>query len=425
MEQLTFSFWQAARQAEIQALKQLVCYGQLVSEISHFIHQLQRERGISNIFLASSAALFAKERRQQQQCCEQAEQQLRGLLHKFYRQTQTAAQHSRLLSHITLALQGGDHLAALRRQIQQQKVTALQATEAFSRLIAAWLAVVLESADLSCDAAITRLLVALFHLLQSKEYAGQERAWGAFGLASGNIDAALAQRLLLLQQAQQHSATVFLQFAGETALQQWQQLELAPDTLKFQQCRLLLQQLAGGTAPVPEISDLWYQFASHRIDQMQQIQAGLSQQLKQLTEQQLQRSSSQYQQQTAQQLSQPGQHTESNLLSDASMPGLLGALPLPEAATAPLLQAPGSFYQLLSEQAQYIRQMQLELSAAKQAITEQKLINRAKLLLMQQQKQTEEQAYRQLQQQAMQQQCRIATIAEQVLHSFQVLQSGG
>jgi hypothetical protein len=424
MNHPTALFLLAAKQAEIKALQQLSTSCLLVTSISELVHQLQRERGISNIFLASGCELFALQRQQQLLQSVQAEQQLRTALNKQYLQGTEPCQSSRLLSGISLALQGVDHLAGLREQIQLQKITPLQATEAYSRLIAAWLAVVLESADLACDAGVTRFLVALFNLLQTKEYAGQERAWGAMGLASGQLTTELAERLLLLQQAQQHSSAVFLEFATTEQQQQWHQLDQATAAKQLRQLRTMIQQLSGTAAPVPAVSDLWYQFATERMDEMHLLQAGLTAQLQQLTSATVE-AAQQKLKQHQHKLTELSELTELpassglTLLIDPSMPGLYGASLVPAGQAEPSVQAPSrSFYQLLSEQAQHIRQMHTELTDARRAISEQKLIDRAKLLLMQYKKLTEEQAYRQLQQSAMKQQCRIADVADAVVKAL-------
>lgn len=421
MNHPTALFLLAAKQAEIKALQQLSTSCLLVTSISELVHQLQRERGISNIFLASGCELFAKQRQQQLLQSVQAEQELRTALNKQYLQGAEPCYSSRLLSGISLALQGVDHLAGLREQVQLQKITPLQATEAYSRLIAAWLAVVLESADLACDAGITRFLVALFNLLQTKEYAGQERAWGAMGLASGQLTTELAERLLLLQQAQQHSAAVFLEFATTEQQQQWHLLEDATAAKQLRQLRTMMQQLAGTAAPVPAVSDLWYQFATERVDAMHLLQAGLTSELQQLTSATVAAAQQQLQQHQHKltELTELPARSGLTLLIDTSMPGLYGASVLPSSQAEQNLQAPiRSFYQLLSEQAQRIRQMHTELTDARRAISEQKLIDRAKLLLMQFKKLTEEQAYRQLQQSAMKQQCRIADVADAVVKAL-------
>ncbi len=418
MNHPTAQFLLAAKQAEIKALQQLSINCLLVTSISELVHQLQRERGISNIFLASGCEVFVQQRQQQLLQSTKAEQQVRNQLTTQYLQASEPCHSSRLLSGVCLALQGMDHLAELREQVGKQQCTALQSTEAYSRLIAAWLAVVLESADLAGDAVITRLLVALFNLLQSKEYAGQERAWGAMGFASGQLSTELAERLLLLQQAQQHSAAVFLEFATEPQQQQWQGLEQATATQQLRQLRTMIQQLAGTAAPVPAVSDLWYQFATERMDAMHLLQAELTTQLQQLTAETVEAAQQQLQQHHSKliELAELAGSQGLTLLIDPSMPGLYGASVLPHSATEQAVQAPSrSFYQLLSEQAQHIRQMQTELANARRAISEQKLIDRAKILLMQYKHLTEEQAYRQLQQSAMKQQCRIADVADVVV----------
>ncbi len=86
----------------------------------------------------------------------------------------------RLLSSITFALQGMDHLPDLRNKIAAQQLTPLESTNAYCRLITGLLDVVFEAADVASDPTMTRLLVALFNFMQGKEYAGQERAWGAY-----------------------------------------------------------------------------------------------------------------------------------------------------------------------------------------------------------------------------------------------------
>lgn len=421
MNHPTAQFLLAAKQAEIKALQQLSGNGLLVTCISELIHQLQRERGISNIFLASVSELFSQQRQEQLRQSTKAEQQLRSQLTVQYLQGAESCNSSRLLSGICLALQGMDHLAELREQVGKQQCTALQSTEAYSRLIAAWLAVVLESADLACDAAITRSLVALFNLLQAKEYAGQERAWGAMGLASGQLNTELAQRLLLLLQAQQHSTEVFLQFATTDQQQQWHQLNQGTAAKQLQQLRTMIQQLSGTAEPVPMISDLWYQLATERMDAMHLLQASLTATLQQLTSAAVAAAQQQLQQHRLKlhELTELPVSSGLTLLIDPIRPGLYGASVVPADFVETNMQAPSrSFYQLLSEQAQHIYQMQSELTDARRAISEQKLIDRAKLLLMQYKKLTEEQAYRQLQQSAMKQQCCIADVADAVVKAL-------
>jgi AmiR/NasT family two-component response regulator len=66
--------------------------------------------------------------------------------------------------------------------------------------------------------------------------------------------------------------------------------------------------------------------------------------------------------------------------------------------------------------------MQDELQAARQALNERKLIEKAKGLLMQHRQLTEEQAWRQLRQAAMEQNRRLVDVAERVIGLIGILQ---
>ena len=79
------------------------------------------------------------------------------------------------------------------------------------------------------------------------------------------------------------------------------------------------------------------------------------------------------------------------------------------------LSAHRSFYDLLRGQAQYIEDMSRELEEAKRAITEHKLVDRAKLILMQQFQLNENDAYRKLQKQAMNEHKKLTDIAATVV----------
>ena len=64
MPQLTTSedFLLAAKHAEIAALQQLQVNCRLVGRVTELIHELQRERGLSNIYLVSDGQRYAQQR---------------------------------------------------------------------------------------------------------------------------------------------------------------------------------------------------------------------------------------------------------------------------------------------------------------------------------------------------------------------------
>ena len=81
MPQLTTSedFLLAAKHAEIAALQQLQVNCRLVGRVTELIHELQRERGLSNIYLVSDGQRYAQQRAD--------ELEVTGIAQKQFRQT--------------------------------------------------------------------------------------------------------------------------------------------------------------------------------------------------------------------------------------------------------------------------------------------------------------------------------------------------
>ena len=60
-------YLQASCESDIASLQRLLRTGQLLAAVSELVHQLQRERGASNIWICSQGKLFSQERRAREQ----------------------------------------------------------------------------------------------------------------------------------------------------------------------------------------------------------------------------------------------------------------------------------------------------------------------------------------------------------------------
>jgi hypothetical protein len=85
--------------------------------------------------------------------------------------------------------------------------------------------VVFEAADGATDPEISRLLVAMFNFMQGKEFAGQERAFGAATLALGRSDEAQRVQWLHLIESQERCFQVFTDFSSDQVLALWRESE--------------------------------------------------------------------------------------------------------------------------------------------------------------------------------------------------------
>lgn len=417
----TEQFLLAAKQSEIHSLTNLASNCEVVTAVSELIHQLQRERGISNIFLASKGQRFGYQRKLQIEHSDQCEHQLRQLLKAHYLDTDLSSGTMRLFNGVAFVLQGLDNLHHLRQQVDQLDIDASDTTRALSRLISGLLSVVFEAADIAAEPAVTRALVAMFNFMQGKEYAGQERAWAAIGLAEGQFDSLQCDRLLHLQEAQRRSFDVFYEFATPEEQQLWQQIESSEQVQDFVQLRSMINRLGQGDPVSPEISEVWYDLATRRIDLMKGLEDELASALLRVSQKQVVRAKQNLQQHRQQLQTLATVTTPSSspltMLYDPEVPSLYGSgsFNVNELSQGFSPELARSIYDLVKGQAEHLKQVSHELNEARRALRERKLIERAKGLLMHTMGMSEEQAHRTMQQRAMELNSRLVDVAQTLI----------
>jgi hypothetical protein len=422
----TRRFLYAAKLAELKTLKQLSDNCQLVTVICGVIHEFQKERGVSNVYLASMGMHYLQRRFIQIQNSQNAQQLLMEILNRHYIESKQNTDNYRLLFSITLSLQGIDNLTKLRKSVEKHKITPLESTQAYCRLIGSLISIIFEAANISSDTGITMQLVALFNFIQAKEYAGQERAWGAIGFAESHFTEKIYHQLHQLQDSQIRSIDVFLEYTDTSHQTTWQTLiqnKVTDEVVKFRQ---LISQLRGGDPVSSEISEAWYESTTQRIDQMYLIESSLSQQLIAVSIRKVKESETElkaHKTDMERQVYLAGS-SDSPLttLFKLDMPGLLGVNSgnehnQAENSISPKkgnhLQKP--IYDLLLKQSRRIEEMSGELDVAKQSLSDQKLVNRAKLLLIQQLKLSETEAHHKIQQAAMKKGLTLVGVAENII----------
>jgi hypothetical protein len=422
----TKRFLYAAKLAELKTLKQLSDNCHLVTVICDVIHEFQKERGLSNIFLASTGTHYTQRRLLQTRNSYRAQQRLMEILNKHYLESKQNTDNHRLLFSITLSLQGIDNLDRLRQSVEQQRISPLESTQAYCRLIGSLISIIFEAADISSDTGVTRQLVALFNFIQAKEYAGQERAWGAIGFADSHFTEKICTSLHQFQQSQTNSIDVFLEYTDREHQNAWQTLSQHKATSELIRFRQLISQLVGGEPISSEISEAWYELATQRIDQMHVIESSLSQQLIDVSIRRVKESQTDikaYRIDMKRQVYLAGSpDSPLTVLFKLDMPGLLGLQGSSEDGTGDDPQSTNKgnhlhkpLYDLLLKQARRIDEMSGELDVAKQSLSEQKIVNRAKLLLIQQLKLTETDAHQKIQQASMQQGLSLAEVAGNII----------
>jgi hypothetical protein len=408
----TLRFMLASRRSELLGLEDLARTCELVTRISQLVHALQKERGYSNIYLSGNAAHQRQLLDVLSLEAEALEREVRLDLERIDLDAVSSADKTRLFTRIAYALHSLDELPALRRRIREHTVSMQDATATLVRLIGGLLAVVFEAADTAADPDITRCLVALFNFMQGKELAGQERALGVLGFASGYFRSDMLERLEHLLEGQERCFTTFDRFASAGAQERWR--SLCASEVNTHACRLrdIARRTSAGAAVEPQLCELWFELHTHRIDAMQQVETRLEQDLLQQCRYSIERIRRDLQnhRKLLDGIADMHAAAEQAKLFNVQTSDL--DTPPPDGMTAMVAR---STLELLLTQSVRLQCLNEELREARQALDERKQVERAKQQLMRQQGCSEGDAYNWLRQTAMNQGLRLEEVAQRLL----------
>ena len=399
-----------ARQREIDAMRQLEARADLVEVLGQLIHALQRERGASSVFLASQGQHFGDVRRVTVEAVQEVQDQLRGLIEARLAPSEGAT--ARILSLMAWVLLDLEALPELRARIERQSLSAHDAVAAYSTLIAGQVELIFHVADATLVPGVSPLLVAFLHLVQGKEAAGQERAVGSLMYASGLCDEEHQQRVIHLIESQERSLQVFAEFADPGLRSRWDAHQLSAGTARLERLRRTLCAARPGMPVNSQLSEEWFDTSSARIDVLWDLEVALMQHLRQACEAQIQQAQQELQDSEGllkrlRDNPPPHTHAVERFFETASHPEAAPALVGDVEST--------SLLQLLQSQSSRLAGVEAELDAARRALHERKVIERAKGVLMSRLRMTEEAAFRALQKTSMDQNRRLLDVAEATL----------
>ncbi len=397
------AFLVAARRCEVRELEQLARSCALVQAVSELVHRVQAERGCSNLHLASGGTRFETERTACAAASVEAEAAVRAWLDQADildpAGERAPAGGARLFTRIALALHGLDALPGLRPTIAAGRCAPREATQRFTQVIAALLELVFEAADVAADPAISRVLVALFNLMQGKEFAGQERAAGAAAFAAGGMGRAPEPDLLQLIELQEACLERFATFCPPEVRSAWDAARQAMPLAELERLRRKLLAAGQGGALPGTLAEPWFACCSARLDHLRAIEDLLAGGLRSACAARI----------AALQRDPDDPEALLRMLEEA-------AEGRPELAADPFgPRLTRSIVDVLQAQSRRLQAMSEQLAAARASLDERKLIDRAKAALMRHQGLSEDAAYRLMRQTAMNQGRRLPDVARAVI----------
>lgn len=420
-------FLRVAKLCRIRDVEQLLSVSELVRDMGELIHALQKERGASSIYLGSNGLRFVGDLARRTEESRRLELVLRARLERVDERIDRMSSGAQFYTRVALALHALDGMTALREQVVSVSLVPQDSVKAFTDVIGHLLNVVFEAADTAADPAISRALVALFNFVQGKEYAGQERATAGAGFTRGHFDTAEHRRLADLVVVQNRAFQIFREFAASAQVTAFDMAMAGPVGGEVERMRAVA--LSGGrNGDFDGITgEAWYEHTTRRIDAMKTVEDRLAEDLRVLCTATLA--------QARADLDSLAEEVDG--APDAVVPVAMMLLNPDPAETAIGSEAGGGVYALdglrpklmrslldvVQAQSRRLRDVSLELETARTALSERKVIDRAKGLLMTSRGVSEEDAYRLMRKTAMNQNKRIVDVAEAILSMSDILRS--
>lgn len=363
-----------AAQSQRRQLGNLAKVMPLVSETLELIHSLQRERGLSNLCIGELVGTAQQTLQNQSAVSQMLENDLQGLC--------------LALSGDLPAMNAGwwqwlaDAPGRAERAVELRNAGKSAAgTQGWTQLISEWIEFVLRSFEIEADDELSQQILCLLHLVQAKELSGQARAWGCYLLVKGNTDDCLREQLAQLHRAQISQ----LERAGRYAAAQYLTHTDAASEAEYHSIYTMLSELDLTRVPSGFV-DTWFAVLTRRMDAMHRIELSV---LASLAESiQLRLTNLAARRDSVQRLS--GRLTDNRNIEF-------------------------TLHRMIRSQNDYLAQLQGDLQEAKTALSDRKVIDQAKGLLMQHHKLSEAEAYRRIRDRAMQSQQSVAVIARNLV----------
>jgi methyl-accepting chemotaxis protein len=249
-----------------------------VAEISRLIHEMQRERGASAVFVGSRGEQLRAELPKQRQLTDER----RGSALAFMKQLRSSAATDAMSAGIAAAENAVGELDAKRKQIDSLAITAPESNAYFTTSIAKLLALTGEITKASNRSDATLAISAYVAFMNGKELAGQERATGAAGVSVGKFDTAGYVRVLGLRAAQESYIGVFEAAATPEQIAFFKKTVSGPVVEELGRMREAIAA-RGMAGDLGFDGKAWYQTTTARIDLFKIVEDRLADDLDALT----------------------------------------------------------------------------------------------------------------------------------------------
>ncbi|MDH4248234.1 MAG: methyl-accepting chemotaxis protein [Deltaproteobacteria bacterium] len=247
---------------------------------SNLVHELQKERGATAVFISSKGTDYARELAEQQKVTDAKIPLLEEEVRRMGN-TLAGTTVGETLSKAQSKLQGLSEWRQRARALDQNASTAIGE---YTALNGAFLDMIGSMAASSDDARISRLMVAYINLLRTKEWAGIERALLATAFTAGTFKGreALYQQIVSVAASQGAHSKVFLIQATADQRRTFEERMNSEAVKKALSIRAKALDTGMSADTLEQDAGEWFTIQTQRLNQLREVEMKMSEDISSL-----------------------------------------------------------------------------------------------------------------------------------------------
>ena len=260
------------KRATVSEMNTLVALVDVATVTSGLVHELQKERGGSALFLGSGGRQFANELPEQRRVTDEWRGRLTTTL-KGFDLASLGAGLGTVVSDVALRL---GELESRRQDITALRLAPPQSAAFYTATIARLLDVGLEISKLITHPEAAARMMAYENMMQAKERAGQERAMGSGGFAGGKLELAGYRRLVEVYGEQEMFLRRLKAFATSAEWDHLGRTVTGSSVGEVERMRKLILETAPGAPLTGVEAPYWFRMTTDRIDLLKKVEDHLA-----------------------------------------------------------------------------------------------------------------------------------------------------
>lgn len=261
----------------IQTKREMDRLGQVVEvsvQMTRVVHEQQKERGATSIFLTTEGAEFGDYLTEQRRQTDAQIAVLKDLAEGFDIR-ELGDERRELVEHFVESMEAIDRMSVVRSRVDTLDIPVSEALGYYTQLNSDMIEFFEHTADISTSIYIARTILATGSFLNGKEHGGIERAVGSGGFALGQFDRFRHARLGQLVAAQDVYFEAFRRDAREEFLEMYNDLQESVPAKKVNEMRELALNSAPGAMLFGVSGEDFFDAQTARLDGLRDIENAL------------------------------------------------------------------------------------------------------------------------------------------------------